>query len=154
VRYQCARAIDRIIARGDGLAVDERRLLAVVERELSVTPQVWHGHLLIDRVDADDSGDASAAQGARAQRNLEHVFTLLSAVLPREPLQVAFRGIQSDDAALRSLAVEYLDGMLPAAIRVKLWALVDPELAPDRPRVAPERALEELRLSTRQVKLE
>jgi hypothetical protein len=147
VRYQCARAIDRIIARGDGLAVEERRLLAAVERELSVTPQVWHGHQLIDRVDRDDAKDESDAPGARAQRNLEHVFTLLTAVLPREPLQVAFRGIQSDDAGLRSLAVEYLDGVLPTGIRTKLWALVDPELAPDRARVAPDRALEALRQS-------
>lgn len=151
VRYQCARAIDRIVARGDGLTVDPKRILAAVDRELSVTPQVWHGHLLIDRVDGDDAASSPAADGGRARRNLEHVFTLLSAVLTREPLQVAFHGIQSDDAGLRSLAVEYLDGMLPAGIRVKLWSLVDPELAPDRPRVSPERALEELRQSTRQI---
>ena len=52
-------------------------------------------------------------------------FTLLSAVLPREPLQVAYHGIRSADVALRSLAVEYLDGVLPVPLRAKLWALVD-----------------------------
>jgi hypothetical protein len=45
--------------------------------------------------------------------------------LPREPLQVAFRGIRSDDASLRGLALEYLDGVLPPSIRAKLYALLN-----------------------------
>jgi hypothetical protein len=64
------------------------------------------------------------AQAERAQENITHVFSLLAAVLPREPLQVAFRGIRSDDASLRGLALEYLDGVLPPAIRAKLYALL------------------------------
>jgi hypothetical protein len=42
------------------------------------------------------------------------VFSLLSLVLPREPLQIAFRGLQSSDRQLRGTALEYLEGVLPA----------------------------------------
>ena len=88
-----------------------------------------------------------SSQQGRAQRNLEHVFTLLSAVLPREPLQVAFHGIRSADVALRSLAVEYLDGVLPEPLRAKLWALVDAAPRPTAERPPPKEVLEELRRS-------
>jgi hypothetical protein len=37
---------------------------------------------------------------------------------------VAFRGIRADDPSLRGLALEYLDGVLPPAIRAKLYALL------------------------------
>jgi hypothetical protein len=124
VRYQCSHAIDRMLSRGPGLAVDPARVMAVVDRELSVSPQVWQGYRLIDRIDGDAVPAAQDAQAERAQENVTHVFALLAAVLPREPLQVAFRGIRADDASLRGLALEYLDGVLPPAIRAKLYALL------------------------------
>ena len=89
----------------------------------------------------------SHRQSGPPQRNLEHVFTLLSAVLPREPLQVAYHGIRSADVALRGLAVEYLDGVLPVPLRAKLWALVDAAPRPTAERPPPEEVLEELRRS-------
>ena len=36
VRYQCSRAIDRLLTKNDALRVDERSILSVIERELSV----------------------------------------------------------------------------------------------------------------------
>jgi len=147
VRYQCARAIDRLVTRGDGLTVDRARIIAAVERELSVSPQVWHGHHLIDRVDEGD--DRGAAEGTRARRNLEHVFTLLSTVFPREPFQVAFHGIQSENTSLRSLAAEYLNSVLPPGIRTRLWALIEADVPAERAHVSPEDALEQLRKSTK-----
>jgi hypothetical protein len=125
VRYQCSHAIDRMLSRNTGLAVDPARVMAVVDRELSVSPQVWQGYRLIDRAEGDAVPATQEAQAERAQENVTHVFSLLAAVLPREPLQVAFRGIRSDDASLRGLALEYLDGVLPPAIRTKLYALLN-----------------------------
>jgi hypothetical protein len=46
---------------------------------------------------------------------------LLSLVLPREPLQIASRSLQSDDRQLRGTALEYLEQILPAEIRLPLW---------------------------------
>ena len=60
----------------------------------------------------------------RAGQSLAHVFTLLSLVLPREPLQVAFRSLQTRDVYLRGTALEYLEGVLPSAIRNALWPFV------------------------------
>ncbi len=57
----------------------------------------------------------------RAGQSLAHVFTLLSLVLPREPLQIAFRSLHSDDRQLRGTALEYLEGVLPSTIRQRLW---------------------------------
>jgi len=154
VRYQCARAIDRMLVRGAAPPFDRGRILSAVDRELSVSPQVWHGHQLIDRVEREEGDDRPTVEESRARRNLEHVFTLLSTVLPREPLQVAFHGIQSDDPRLRALAAEYLDGVLPPGIRTRLWTLVDPEV-PHAPRehVTMEQTLQELRESAKKAGL-
>ena len=59
-----------------------------------------------------------------AGQTLSHVFSLLSLVLPREPLQIAFQGLQSSDRQLRGTALEYLEGVLPSAIRAGLWPLL------------------------------
>ena len=124
VRYQCSRAIRRMLARHPDRSVDSARILAIVERELSVPPQVWHGHRLIDSVERDDEagGETDASQ---EQRNLEHVFSLLSTVLPPEPLSVALHGIRSTDPSLRGVAIEYLESVLPAPIWTRLWILLD-----------------------------
>ena len=59
----------------------------------------------------------------RAGQSLAHVFTLLSLVLPREPLQIAFRGLHTDDQQLQGTALEYLEGVLPAPIRAAAVAV-------------------------------
>jgi AAA family ATP:ADP antiporter len=124
VRYQCSRAIRRMLTRHPDLKVDGARFMAVAERELSVPPQVWHGYRLIDSVEHDE--DISARDAAdQGQRNLEHLFSLLAAVLPAGPLDVALRGLRSDDVALRSVAIEYLDGVLPTAVWSRLSRLLE-----------------------------
>jgi hypothetical protein len=120
VRYQCGRAIDRLLQKNRGFTVDSERILAVIDRELSVPPQVWNGHRLIDGVETEDDSNGAGVVPARLHRNIEHVFSLLAAVLPREPTSVALRGIESHDPALRGLALEYLDSVLSPTIRAKL----------------------------------
>jgi hypothetical protein len=56
---------------------------------------------------------------------MEHVFTLLSLALPREPLQVAYRGIHTDDAVLKGTALEYLESTLPEEVRESLWPFLE-----------------------------
>ena len=120
VRYGCARAMDRILATRSDLQAPSDRVLTVIERELSVPLSIWQSHQVIDRIDREEDG-SGAETAERASRSLEHVFTLLSTVLPREPVQVAFGGVRSENAGLRGLAVEYLDSVLPAGIRTKLY---------------------------------
>jgi hypothetical protein len=63
---------------------------------------------------------------------MAHVFTLLSLVLHREPLQVAFRGLHVDDPLLRGTALEYLESVLPEKIRVGLWPFLEDPRPPGR----------------------
>ena len=56
----------------------------------------------------------------RAARSQDHVFALLGLVLPRAPLAAALAGLRSDEPRLRGTALEYLDGVLPAAVREAL----------------------------------
>ena len=57
-------------------------------------------------------------------------------MLPREPLQIAFRSLQTDDEQLQGTALEYLDGVLPARIRERLWPFLEapPGVRSARPR--------------------
>ena len=123
VRYQCARAINRLITRTTGLAVDRDRILAIVERELSVPIQVWQGHRLLDQGEPSEDGVLPPLEMGSSHRNIEHIFALLATILPREPLQAAFRGIQSADPELRALTLEYFEGVLPPPVLARLWAL-------------------------------
>jgi hypothetical protein len=50
-----------------------------------------------------------------------HIFTLLSLVLPSQPLKIAFQRLHSENGRLRGTALEYLDGVLPAEIRQQIW---------------------------------
>ena len=77
----------------------------------------------------------------RASQSLTHVFTLLSLVLPREPIQIAFRSLRSGDRHLRGTALEYLESVLPPAVRARICPyLVDRpiETGPERTRLISE----------------
>jgi hypothetical protein len=120
VRYHCSRAINRMLALAPQLPVDHARIIAVVERELSVPPQVWQGYRLLDRPDLEGAGSEGTESTGETSRNLEHIFALLSTIVAREPLNAAVRGISSPNPGVRGLAVEYLDQVLPAAVLERL----------------------------------
>lgn len=133
VRFQCGRSLDYLRQHSPALAVQEGAILAAVDRELSVSKPIWDSHRLLDR--REMSTEESGAElifldeilRERANQSLEHVFSLLAAILPREPLRIAFRSLHTEDRRLRGLALEYLESVLPAATRVKLWAVVGSE---------------------------
>ena len=53
------------------------------------------------------------------------MFSVLGLVLPAEPLRIALHAVQTDDAALRGIALEYLESILPPDVRAQLWPLLD-----------------------------
>ena len=126
VRYQCGRAMAAIQEANPGVRIGQAEVLERVLREVNVSRPVWEGHRLLDR---GDEGEVSAVVDefvrSRSSRSLEHVFTLLSLVLPKEPLRIAYRGLHTEDVQLRGTALEYLDSTLPAEIRERLWPLLD-----------------------------
>jgi hypothetical protein len=62
---------------------------------------------------------------AHAGSALEHVFTMLGLALPADPLRIALHAVQTDESALRETALEYLESILPADVRVQLWPLLE-----------------------------
>jgi hypothetical protein len=98
---------------------------------------VWESRRLLDGVPNTEALSAlDEFIRDRAGTSLGHVFTLLALVLPREPLQIAFRSLQTDDQHLQGTALEYLDGILPARIRERLWPYLErrPSVRSARPR--------------------
>jgi hypothetical protein len=141
VRFQCGRSLVAIIEKSAGVRIDRERVFEVVRKEVTVSRSVWESRQLLDRL--EDQPSASFLDEfvkTRAGRSLAHVFTLLSLVLPAEPLQIAFRGLHTDDQNLRGTALEYLEGVLPPDIRDRLW----PFLEDSRPKAHVLRPREEI----------
>jgi MFS family permease len=122
IRFQSSRALDYIHQHRPELAFTEERIYPIVERELSVSKPIWEGRKLLDERDASDPTFHFLDDILRERTNqsLEHVFSLLATVLPREPLKTAFRALHSEDRLLRGLGLEYLSSTLPPNINTKL----------------------------------
>lgn len=119
VRLQAARSLVAIVGKNPRISIDRARITDVVLREVAVGRPVWESRDLLDGFVSKSALDEVVRD--RASQSLAHVFTLLSLILPREPLQIAFRSLHSDDRHLRGTALEYLEGVLPPAVREGLW---------------------------------
>jgi ATP:ADP antiporter, AAA family len=107
VRRECALTLARLAERDPGLVLPQAAVFAAVLRHLEA--------------------------GTPGEQELAHVFTLLSLVLERQPLEISYRALRGGDVGLRGTALEYLENVLPEGIRDRLW----PHLrAPGRPRGA------------------
>ena len=99
VRVRCGRALVALTDKHPELALPPTAIYEAVERELT---------------GATDGGVVR-----------EHVFTLLSLVLEREPVHIAALAFDSADLHLRGTALEYLETVLPSGI----FAALVPRLA-------------------------
>ena len=125
VRYQSARSLLAIVEKNPGLRIDGDRMLAVVLREVTVGRPVWESRRLLDGDAADSHSPLDRFVRDRAGDSLAHVFTVLSLVMPREPMQIAFRSLHTDDPHLQGTAIEYLEEVLPLQIRERLWPYIE-----------------------------
>jgi hypothetical protein len=131
VRYRCGRALAHRIDVDPTLHVPREAAFEAVLREVQTGAAVWKGRQLLDHMDDESwSPVMDEVIRDRADRSLEHVFTLLALALPRQPLRIAFRGLHTEDPLLRGTALEYLESSLPPEIRKPLW----PFLEDNRPR--------------------
>ena len=154
VRFECGRALARIRHASSHLQMDEETVFAAVLRETAVGRELWEGRQLLDCADnAVEWSLADERLQARCNRSLEHVFTLLSLVLPGEPLRIAFRGLHTEDEALRGTALEYLESILPGRVSEVLWPWLEPARAPEAPRRSREQALATLMRSSASIEL-
>ena len=126
VRFQCSRALDSLALRRPDLKIPAEAVFSAVEKELRVARPIWNSRRIVDSRKDDPDGFLDDVLRDRADQSLEHVFSLLATVLPREPVKIAFRVLHTEDKTLRGLAAEYLDSILPANIRKLLWSMVEP----------------------------
>jgi hypothetical protein len=73
-------------------------------------------------------------------RSLEQVFTLLSLAHEREVMASVLAALASNEPALRGTALEYLESVLPAPLRQRLW----PRLHVDRLPSSSDRTREQI----------
>lgn len=122
VRYACAQALVKITDGDPSIQISQERVLLAIRRE------VESGQRIVERSTGDQEGDAGSLEPFvagllqdRVDRSLEHVFRVLSLVLEREPLRLAFRALHHEDSKYRGTALEYLDSVLPAELREVIW---------------------------------
>jgi ATP:ADP antiporter, AAA family len=114
VRLRCGRALLALTDEHPGLMVPFPGALAAVEAELQVE--------------------------AEPRLLREHVFNLLALAFEREPVRIASRAVDAEDAYVRGTALEYLETILPARVFSSLRKhLAAPAgAAPQRPRPTDE----------------
>ncbi|MGZ8398332.1 MAG: hypothetical protein ACXWWN_04770, partial [Gemmatimonadales bacterium] len=125
VRFRSARALSYLAGEIPGLRVDRDRVFEVVLREMAVERNIWETRQLIDLPDDETSPMEAEVLRGRASRSLEHLFTLLALVLPRETVRLAFHSLHTGDRHLRGTALEYLETVLPDPIWRKLLPFLD-----------------------------
>lgn len=141
VRYRSGRALAELHEHYPALTVDSDRIYEAVMSEVTVDRQIWESQRLLGELeDSSDTPFLDDFLRERAGRSMEHVFTVLSLVLPGAPLKIAYRGLFTNDDNLRGTALEYLENALPDRIRLRLW----PFLEDRRPRQAAVRDREEI----------
>jgi hypothetical protein len=141
VRYRSGRALADLHEHYPALTVHSDRVYEAVLSEVTVDRQIWESQRLLGELeDRSDTPFLDDFLRERAGRSMEHVFTVLSLVLPGAPLKIAFRGLFTNDDNLRGTALEYLENALPDRIRLRLW----PFLEDRRPRQPAARDREEI----------
>lgn len=146
VRYQCGRSLAAITGANAKLRIETDRTFNIVQREATVSRHVWESRRLLDRLERETDSFGGELVTDHGNRALAHVFTLLSLVLSREPLRIAFRGLHTNDERLRGTALEYLELILPTSIHERLSPLLDASRTDGRVRPR-ETVLAELLLS-------
>ncbi|MBT8494578.1 MAG: hypothetical protein KJO07_16090 [Deltaproteobacteria bacterium] len=124
VRYRCGLALNRISQRAPELEIERQAIFEAAKREAERGEHVWRSQKLLDASLDEGSGPFVGGE-LSVGHSLEHVFTILSLVLEREPLLLAYRALATDDPGLRGTGLEYLENVLPADIRRALWPYLD-----------------------------
>ena len=141
VRYQCGRALLRLTDAATDIVISRDRVIEAVQRELEVGKKVLEtvaSEDYDDEINPDEQTSLMALLARdRVDRSLEHVFTILSLHLEREPLRMAFRALHHEDIHHRGTALEYLETILPAEVRDGIWPYLG-ATAPLRARPAKE----------------
>ena len=95
--------------------------MAAVAREVASNAEQRQHRWLPEETSSDAQNEIDLLLAKREDRNLEHVFTLLSLVLDRDAIILSLRALSGQDENLRGTALEYLHHVLPERVREALW---------------------------------
>jgi len=126
VRFYSGRGLYLLLKEHPELTVAPERVWAAINRELSLQRPVWESHRLLDQRGSQEKDWFFDDQLLdRADRNLEHLFTLLGLLLPGDAVRIAFRALHTEDRQLKGTAFEYLESATPADTRELLLPLLE-----------------------------
>jgi hypothetical protein len=126
IRYRSALALVRRRRRGFPVTAEARpeRIWRAIDAEVKRDRLVWELQKLLDDFEPDPDQLIVRRIGTRGELSLEHTFRMLSLVLDPWEVKAAFQGVQGRDERLTAFALEYLEHVLPAAIRDRLWLFI------------------------------
>jgi AAA family ATP:ADP antiporter len=122
VRHQAALSLLRLSELDPKIRFDTELILGFARREIERGRASWGKETLFDAGDEEDPIFGELRE--RANRSLAQVIAVLSLVLEREPLWIAYQALHTDVDQLRGTAIEYLENILPEDIRTSLWPLL------------------------------
>ncbi|MDP9000052.1 MAG: hypothetical protein M3O46_08075 [Myxococcota bacterium] len=126
VRYECGRALLKLTEANSEVVISREKVFEAILREA----EKWSPDAATAGEFDEDVGGESLAYVSdflakdRLNRSVEHVFTILSVLLEREPLRMAFRALHQEDQRHRGTALEYLQTVLPSELRAAVWPML------------------------------
>ena len=110
VRYSCARALARMRSRSAAMKIPRETVYSAIREELKVSVEEWESRSM--ELNLGDSAVENLVS-PHINRNMEHVFTLLSLTLDPDAVHMSLQAAFSKDINLRGTALEYLENVLP-----------------------------------------
>jgi hypothetical protein len=154
VRFQCGIALWTITEGSSLVELPRDSVLAAAQREVEVDREIWEAQACADVGESHEDSVVDELLSERKSRSLEHVFRILGLVLDREPLMLALRALEADDARLRGTSLEYLDNVLPDRIRAPLWPYLNDRRTAPAPRRPRQEIIDELLRSSSAMSVE
>jgi len=134
IRQRCARALEKMLEANPEYRPEPALIFEIVGSEL-VAGRNGPSRRAAGKAAGPAAEDADfllvdEVLRERASHVMTHVSTLLALVLPPQSVRLAFRALHTEDAKLRGVALEYLDSVLPKALREQLAAQIEGPVAP------------------------
>lgn len=123
LRFGAARGLLQIYRSRTSLIPPEEIFFAAAASEAQSCQRLW-------RAQSDLEGRITQTKaletpdGRRVTHGLAYIFALLLTVLDRDSLQLAIRALADSHAGHRGTGLEYLDNVLPAELKRRLWPLL------------------------------
>ncbi|MEZ5293470.1 MAG: Npt1/Npt2 family nucleotide transporter [Vicinamibacterales bacterium] len=128
VRFRVVTALNKLLQIHPSRRVD--RHIAETALAAEITGH-YRTYQVLDTIGGalDGSEPVTRALAESLAQESERIFRLLKLLYPEHDLHSAFVGIQSDDSAVHDNALEFLDNVLPAAMRALVVPLFDREVS-------------------------